>query len=455
MELPQNVVPMPAEKREELKRLATAATAGAWQDHALLLEKSDLAQLAKDNDQAAVGLAVDMPNGPRRVVAICGPLSDRASRMTATYIAAVSPDIALATLAYVEHLEAALSKSEGQVKRLSPLVRYMRVELHEAKLIDNREYADLSQLGGSHILDSYDELRTRTEEAEASLSTTTEQLAAARRELAEQEVAALQWAKALAGYSNEISRLRAITEASSARCQDCGQNLPANHQTDFCEACHTEYFFKDPAPKPAAPVLQEGEAGADEWIEVAQKPPFAFVPYIVAALQDEGQNKGKLFTLNRTCLWDSTEKQWVRHGVTPRSVLNREVTHYRELPAPPHVGPPKAQSPPAEPWRAVFDTEAEYDASVKSVAARIASGEVKPIEQAEDSPTYEEVAAAADRAGWGRYMLTREVFDRMSLDMRKLLFADIVSGRLKDKVMNALNFPGGAPLEQKGGVEGE
>jgi hypothetical protein len=49
---------------------------------------------------------------------------------------------------------------------------------------------------------------------------------------------------------------------------------------------------------------------------------------------------------------------------------------------PPAAGlSPSSQDPAgAEPWRAVFVSEAEYDASVKSVVARINSGEVKPIE---------------------------------------------------------------------------
>jgi hypothetical protein len=37
--------------------------------------------------------------------------------------------------------------------------------------------------------------------------------------------------------------------------------------------------------------------------------------------------------------------------------------------------------PAPELWHAIFPDQASYDASVESVAARIASGEVKPIEQ--------------------------------------------------------------------------
>lgn len=72
---------------DSLAELQKKATAGPWQCHALLLEPADLAQLGRDNDQCAVGLKADMPNGPRRVVALCGPLNDSASRMSAAFIA--------------------------------------------------------------------------------------------------------------------------------------------------------------------------------------------------------------------------------------------------------------------------------------------------------------------------------------------------------------------------------
>ena len=61
--------------------------------------------------------------------------------------------------------------------RLFPLVRFQRQELHEAKLITDREYADLNARGGSYILDTYDEMRgqiskaeTRANQAEAELN---------------------------------------------------------------------------------------------------------------------------------------------------------------------------------------------------------------------------------------------------------------------------------------------
>jgi hypothetical protein len=225
MNLPENVVPMPAEKREELKRLAGARL--EWE------------ALRQSDEEYYSHLDQDLE-------------SEKA------YRAAVSPDVALATLAYVEHLEAALAKSEGQVTRLSPLVRYMRVELHEAKLINNREYADLSQLGGSHILDSYDELRTRAEEAEASLSTTTEQLAEARARATKAE-------SRLAEEQQESGRLMMNNSGLGELLGDVLHELKeAWAQGEWQNIHHLIEHLKvkaGPAPKLAAPVLQEGEAG--------------------------------------------------------------------------------------------------------------------------------------------------------------------------------------------------
>jgi hypothetical protein len=57
----------------------------------------------------------------------------------------------------------------------------------------------------------------------------------------------------------------------------------------------------------------------------------------------------------------------------------------------------------AEPWRAVFATEAEYDASVASVTARIQSGEVQPRQPDwdEDASEPPQVAPVAPVAGVG------------------------------------------------------
>lgn len=85
MELPQNVVPMPAERRVELKRLAEAATPGPWQVY-------------------CDGVVAGKPGEPS-CRWVSGGNEEDPTWETQKYIAAVSPDVALATLAYVEALE--------------------------------------------------------------------------------------------------------------------------------------------------------------------------------------------------------------------------------------------------------------------------------------------------------------------------------------------------------------
>ena len=119
--LPTTPAPLPPtrEALAILKRKAEAATPGEWQHHALLLEPADLAQLAKHNDQAAVGLRIDMPSGPRRVVALCGPLDDKPSRATAVFIAAANPAAILSLLAALDAQTAQVLHSNTLLARLT------------------------------------------------------------------------------------------------------------------------------------------------------------------------------------------------------------------------------------------------------------------------------------------------------------------------------------------------
>jgi dsDNA-binding SOS-regulon protein len=429
MQLPENVVPMPVEKRAELKRLAEAAWPGPWATSGP--EYSAIGHIWHNGK--LVGQSHIPPN--------------------AAYIAAVSPDVALATLAYVEALEAQVAKSEAQAQRLEPLVRYMRVELHEAKLIDNREYADLCQLGGSHVLDSYDALRERAEKAESALTE-------ARQELADQEAEKLSLVQELDRktrlaqiLSTSNTGLRQeIDEQAAARVDEVASILhDLKEAYGEGEWSNIRYMIqgleadaednKASTPSPLEGEAKPGHIYFRHEVEYGKPAEGAGIP-VEPALRMTQLPSGHIFPPCWPCPGCLATK--------PSECLGTACLHYHPDNTASTTEPAGLSSTFDDGWypKEVFDSAAEYDASVQRNIEKAASGEVKPIEQEEDSPTYDEVAAAADRAGWGKYMLTREVFDRMSLDMRKLLFADIVSGRLKDKIMNALNLPG-APLEGK------
>lgn len=113
METPQNVVPMPAEKRAELKRLAEAATPGPWRS-VWEEENPD----PNSHDEKAI-----IPLNPREggygdfvtgLIWYDGPHAG-CTKQDAAYIAAVSPDVVLDLLAENEKLSAALATARGEL----------------------------------------------------------------------------------------------------------------------------------------------------------------------------------------------------------------------------------------------------------------------------------------------------------------------------------------------------
>lgn len=96
---------MPAEQRAELKRLAEAATSGPWQ------------------------ATTSFPPYVSRHVIGCrhqAIMDVVYASADAAYIAAVSPDVALATLAYVEALEAALAAALSRAEAAETEVAGLR-----------------------------------------------------------------------------------------------------------------------------------------------------------------------------------------------------------------------------------------------------------------------------------------------------------------------------------------
>jgi hypothetical protein len=86
--------------------------------------------------------------------------------------------------------------------------------------------------------------------------------------------------------------------------------------------------------------------------------------------------------------------------------------------------------------------------------AAACSGNCPTCEKAESKavPTYEQVSAAADKAGFGAYMLSREAWDRFDVDHRFKLLLDLQSGAFKQKVLDALNVDSAAlPTQGKEG----
>jgi hypothetical protein len=357
MELPQNVVPMPAEKREELRVKAAAAQQSwasnivGWHPETNLWEFHDL-----DNEDAE-------------------------------YIALLRPDTVLATLAYVEHLEAALS-------------------------------------------------------------TTTEQLAAARRELAEQEVAALQWAKTLAEYNNELSRLRATNERQEYELDIWARYSNRDTRNNVEEAMENEPF----APKPLAPVLQEGEAGPALTSESANNlARLDYWRYVAGAEKPQADERGWAFPDNPTNptgwnVYTGPELQYIgKQSLLCVGNIEEGECNFSQDDL---IEDPVWFSPLA------FDSAADYDASIKSVAARIASGEVKPNEQTEGA------GEAWQKVPHSLPPLYKRVKVRNSAG--KEAFASYVDGSWEFNIGHPglvvsewRELAGIAPLQQKGGVEGE
>lgn len=123
MKLPENVVPMPAEQRAELKQLAEQATPGPW----------SAGHLSDDNSTCncpwvmSAGLCgsictIDVDNG--LPIGEGGndspPLAE--AKANQRYIAAVSPDITLATLSYVEALEAEVARLAGDLQHYNKVL---------------------------------------------------------------------------------------------------------------------------------------------------------------------------------------------------------------------------------------------------------------------------------------------------------------------------------------------
>jgi hypothetical protein len=138
MEMPLNVVPMPADQRAELKRLAQAATGGPW--------AADGARLTVERLS---------PGRPKEwVLAAFYDFTSRGDEAQANtaYIAAVSPDIALATISYVEALEAEVKEQAGRLTELSAQASQWRAELAAKE----GEIQQLIRGRASLVLDMYE-----------------------------------------------------------------------------------------------------------------------------------------------------------------------------------------------------------------------------------------------------------------------------------------------------------
>jgi hypothetical protein len=213
-----------------------------------------------------------------------------------------------------------------------------------------------------------------------ALSTTTEQLAAAQAAIPK------------GGPAISTERFVEIRQALEAlpQLESSGRVRPATGCDWSDYALDLLKAYDSLAPKPAAPVLQEGEAG--EVVpgriylrhEVEHGPPAAGAGIPVEpALRMTQLPGGRIFP---PC--------WPCPGclaTQPSECMGTACVLFKP-----------DNKVPVEPWRAVFPTEGEYNASVERNIERLASGEIQPREPDEDE-----------------------------------------------------NESSGAPLDQKGGVEGE
>jgi hypothetical protein len=337
MELPQNVVPMPAEQRGELKRLAAAATPGPWRS--CWEYEPDVNDL---NEVAIVSTAPSLGGAEKFVMGLIwydGPHAG-CTKENAAYIAAVSPDVALATLAYVEALEAAL-KDQGEI-------------LASTQQAHN-QFADAFRKRRQ-------EWRAEQMQASDNAEKLTKQLREARQELADQERDALQWAKDL----KEANR-RLLVQREALKAAERGFNNCYDVQT----------FTADGSSIPERALKQVQSA-----LKCVAAPPVDGAPV--------GADWYKSL-LDRICDFAVNH-----HQGQPAHLLLHALEV--DIPAmcceePPKNAPapsplegatkPGAWQPDNSDWfpKEIFGSKAEYDASVENVMGRIASGEVKPIEQ--------------------------------------------------------------------------
>jgi hypothetical protein len=164
MELPKNVVPMPAEQRARLKQMAQAATDGPWAYRSQEFDDWGVVRGPLREDGHRVHLAkVTAPYASQEQMQAHREAKTDPYEANGQYIAAVSPDVALATLAYVEALEAEV----GRLGVESNVAREQVLKVDEDYQAAAKEITKLSA-----------------------------QLAEARQELADQEVELLQMAEA-------------------------------------------------------------------------------------------------------------------------------------------------------------------------------------------------------------------------------------------------------------------
>lgn len=179
-----------------------------------------------------------------------------------------------------------------------------------------------------------------------------------QKELAEQERAALGWAQEIEGLRKHNAELQAeISEGS-------GYVEELDHTVSKLNKLVYGGWKLAVDEKPACPLIHRRTGHKVSTL------------FLVA---QEGVTHLEPHYMRNDGVWFS------QHG----SFATPDITHYHHYPADPGTPfapapvSPSSQDPAgAEPWRAVFATEAEYDASVESAVARIERGEVKPIEQA-------------------------------------------------------------------------
>lgn len=211
LNLPEGVVPMPAEQREELKRLAQAATIGPWRPVVMPHAKPGEA-FAVVSDEAGH--------------AVCNSWNS----YDACFQSAVSPDVALATLRYIEHLEALVANYQRREKRGG-----------ETWLVTKQ-----------FITEQGEELN----EARARLSTVEAANAELKQELADQEREKLSLVREGKGYQLAI---RCYLKAP----QGIG---PMDFLSQLVEIM-ADNSDEGTAPAPAAPLLEEAVPAAAQMIE--------------------------------------------------------------------------------------------------------------------------------------------------------------------------------------------
>lgn len=242
----------------------------------------------------------------------------------------------------------------------------------------------------------FSSLEAQLAEATARATKAETRLSEAQAELAEQETAALQWARTLAEYNNELSRLRAANENAEQRklllhealliamnglewCYDvcdypadgASQQAKALENAKHILAQVVALEMPAPTPPPSSPAAA-GSGDSERWIPVTERLPVDF--------DEDGLSCRKMLVCHAgECSTEpvlfSKRGNWLRAGHYGNPA---PVSHWREYPD----GP--AATPTGEPWRAVFPTEADYSDSVARNVERIKSGEVKPIEQEGD-----------------------------------------------------------------------